>query len=248
VTPVFVSRGDPDANAVFSEYGEVLLQREREVAELYGAYATPSAIMVGPDGRIERPLAVGLSAIEELVAATTPTPSSRTHARVAAAGIAAGATALVTTTAAAETPPPSADPKLQEIDAALKAAAPRLDAAAAAAAKAVRAQATLKTGNAQRARQAAARKTLEKERGELLALRATLMSITMDASTSRTAYNARTYAVYSLDLFARSLQKQESAIGAKPKLAVTLIEESRKLFLRSLDASAAAARLLGRVR
>lgn len=247
VLPVFVSRGDLDTNAVFAEYGEVLLQREHEVAELYGAHATPSAVLIDPDGRIARPLAIGRDAIRELVEAVRPRLGAAVAVPRGATGIvvAAGAAAVAAASTAGAIAAP-ANPILAEIDQILEAAGPRLASAAKAASGAVRAQATLKTGGAQRAKQAAARKALEAERRELIALRTRLMHLTIGSAAGRDATNARTFAVVSLDLFAQSLQKQENAIGAKPKVAATLVAESRKLLLRSIDASAAAAKLLGR--
>jgi peroxiredoxin/uncharacterized membrane protein YphA (DoxX/SURF4 family) len=48
--------------------GSVLLQEDWEVAEPYGAEATPSAVLVRPDGTIGSPLAEGPDAVEDLVA------------------------------------------------------------------------------------------------------------------------------------------------------------------------------------
>ena len=48
--------------------GSVLLQEDWEVAEPYGAEATPSAVLVRHDGTIGSPLAEGPDAVEDLVA------------------------------------------------------------------------------------------------------------------------------------------------------------------------------------
>jgi peroxiredoxin len=67
-----VSRGTPDENRHKSaEHGltHVLLQQDREVAEAYRAYGTPSAVLVRPDGTIGSPLVAGADAIRSLVAA-----------------------------------------------------------------------------------------------------------------------------------------------------------------------------------
>jgi peroxiredoxin len=53
----------------------VLLQPEREVAERYQAYATPSAVLVQPDGRIGSPLSPGAEAIQALVGRTVGSPA-----------------------------------------------------------------------------------------------------------------------------------------------------------------------------
>ena len=49
----------------------VLTQSEHEVAHLYGAWHVPSALLVAPDGRVARPLAVGERAIEGLLDSET---------------------------------------------------------------------------------------------------------------------------------------------------------------------------------
>ncbi|HUX88898.1 MAG TPA: PqqD family peptide modification chaperone [Chloroflexota bacterium] len=68
---VVVSRNSSELNqAKASEHGltRVLLQEDREVARAYGALGTPSAVLVGPAGRIQSPVAVGAEAIRALVA------------------------------------------------------------------------------------------------------------------------------------------------------------------------------------
>jgi hypothetical protein len=44
-----------------------LLQRERETAEAYQAYATPSAVLVSREGMIASPVAQGEAAIRVLI-------------------------------------------------------------------------------------------------------------------------------------------------------------------------------------
>jgi peroxiredoxin len=66
-----VSRGTAEANLhKAAEHGisRVLLQRDGEVAEQYLATATPSAVVVQPDGRIGSQLDAGADAIRTLVA------------------------------------------------------------------------------------------------------------------------------------------------------------------------------------
>ncbi|HET8522098.1 MAG TPA: redoxin domain-containing protein, partial [Thermomicrobiales bacterium] len=73
-----LSRGKPEANkAKAAEHGlsRVLLQQDREVAQLYEAYGTPSAVIVRPDGTIGSPLAGGAEAIRNLVSKSTGTLS-----------------------------------------------------------------------------------------------------------------------------------------------------------------------------
>jgi peroxiredoxin len=72
LTVAVVSESTVDENrAKFngSNVRPVLLQREREIADLYQAYATPSALVVAPDGRIASFVAQGPAAIEKLVLA-----------------------------------------------------------------------------------------------------------------------------------------------------------------------------------
>ena len=49
------------------EFGTVLLQDEHEVADAFRIQQVPSAVLVAADGRIASPVAVGPSAIEELL-------------------------------------------------------------------------------------------------------------------------------------------------------------------------------------
>ncbi|MGI8854970.1 MAG: MauE/DoxX family redox-associated membrane protein [Thermomicrobiales bacterium] len=76
-TLALISRGAPEANrAKSTEHGltHVLLQRDREVAESYQSTATPSAVLVQPDGTVGSPIAIGADAITQLVAGITETP------------------------------------------------------------------------------------------------------------------------------------------------------------------------------
>jgi len=72
VTVVLISSGTADANrrAGASALHHALLQRKREVAHAYGAHATPTAVLVRADGRVDSPLAVGAAAISRLVMST----------------------------------------------------------------------------------------------------------------------------------------------------------------------------------
>lgn len=65
---VFVSSGTARENAAkFGESHEVLLQKDREIALLFGALWTPSAVLVNADGTIASRLATGDAAIRELI-------------------------------------------------------------------------------------------------------------------------------------------------------------------------------------
>jgi peroxiredoxin len=73
LTIAFITRGSPEENrAKSAEQGlrNVLLQRDREVAEAYMEEGTPCAVVVRPDGTIGSPLAAGPEAIRALVART----------------------------------------------------------------------------------------------------------------------------------------------------------------------------------
>lgn len=71
LTVMLVSEGTAADNRVkIAEQGlsRVLLQQKREVAEIYQAWGTPSAVVIRPDGVIASPLAQGADAIRALVA------------------------------------------------------------------------------------------------------------------------------------------------------------------------------------
>jgi hypothetical protein len=55
--------------------GNVLVQGERDVADRYGTRATPSAVMVGADGRLASPVAAGRAAVSALVERGDGVPS-----------------------------------------------------------------------------------------------------------------------------------------------------------------------------
>jgi methylamine dehydrogenase accessory protein MauD len=250
LTLALISRGERSESAAVAEahgLDTVLLQQSREVAELYGTEATPSALLVGADGRVARPLAGGASAIEGLVRSLTATerpahaPSANGARRVAAAAAVAGGLALATSPArGARTP---SDPDLQAIDKVIKKAAPRLETAAQRASKAVLTQATLRHDEAARAKRAAAVRAIAAERREVLALRTTLEKLDLE---SVAAQRARTYALESLSLFGQALEKQGRALLASPKEAERLLDDVQKLVLRSLPPGVQAGRFLGR--
>lgn len=70
LTVALISRGSLDENRTKgAEHGlnQILLQQDREVAESYLAYGTPSAVVVREDGRIDSALAMGSEQIRQLV-------------------------------------------------------------------------------------------------------------------------------------------------------------------------------------
>ena len=79
-----ISEGNNDDNrAAAAEHGieRVLLQREREIADAYEAYATPSSVLVSREGIIASPVAQGAPAIRVLIhsaVATAPSDANGT--------------------------------------------------------------------------------------------------------------------------------------------------------------------------
>ncbi len=84
VTIAVVSAGHPEANrAKATEHGlnHLVVQERREVAAAYGTTATPSAVLVGADGRVASPLVAGGDAIWKLLL-RTPAPAGRLSQKV----------------------------------------------------------------------------------------------------------------------------------------------------------------------
>jgi peroxiredoxin/uncharacterized membrane protein YphA (DoxX/SURF4 family) len=72
-----ISRGTFEANrrkVTEYEMTRLLLQEDREVAEMYQAYGTPSAVLVRRDGTIGSPVAPGADAIRALIASAINLP------------------------------------------------------------------------------------------------------------------------------------------------------------------------------
>ena len=66
---VFISSGDANANSekfAGANIKQILLQKEREVAALFGAHWTPTAVLINSDGSVASHLAAGDAAIREL--------------------------------------------------------------------------------------------------------------------------------------------------------------------------------------
>src|SRR5205085_2672241 len=80
LTLALISRGTPEANrAKSTEHGitQLLLQKDREIAEAYRDQGTPAAVLIRPDGTIGSPLAMGADAIRALVASAVGLPVLR---------------------------------------------------------------------------------------------------------------------------------------------------------------------------
>lgn len=70
LTIAVITRGsikDNFVNVARNSLGEVLLQKEREVGEKYGGLATPTGVVVTPDGRIASRVAAGAGEIRALL-------------------------------------------------------------------------------------------------------------------------------------------------------------------------------------
>ena len=77
LTLALISRGSVEENrAKGTEHGvtQILLQTDREVAEAYQSHGTPGAVLIGIDGRIQSPLAMGAEQIRQLVRTATGAP------------------------------------------------------------------------------------------------------------------------------------------------------------------------------
>lgn len=77
LTIALISRGSVKDNFVSvakNGLGEVLLQEKGEVAQLYGAGATPTAVVVNTEGKIASYLAEGAGEIRKLLASVLGTP------------------------------------------------------------------------------------------------------------------------------------------------------------------------------
>lgn len=66
-------------NVARNGLGQVLLQKEREVAEQYGANVTPSAVVVNTMGRIASPVAAGADEIRNLLATVLGNSPNSNH-------------------------------------------------------------------------------------------------------------------------------------------------------------------------
>lgn len=66
-------------NVARNGLGQVLLQRQREVAEKYAANVTPTAVVVNTNGRIASPVAAGADEIRALLAAVVGIPQGSNH-------------------------------------------------------------------------------------------------------------------------------------------------------------------------
>jgi methylamine dehydrogenase accessory protein MauD len=79
---VLVSTGSREANLAHARehaVSDMLIQTEQEVTERYKVSGTPSAVLIGPDGRIASSVHAGAEAISALVASMAGPPSIEVH-------------------------------------------------------------------------------------------------------------------------------------------------------------------------
>lgn len=132
VAVALVSRGDLDVNRAHAEeHGLelVLLQEDREVAEVYGAHGTPSAVLIDHDGRIAGPVRYGADGVRELLteAADRRGGDGSAVRRVRRAVVAAsGASAAAAAGSAAATTVDEEDEAFREMKRIIKASNPKL--------------------------------------------------------------------------------------------------------------------------
>jgi len=77
-----ISQGTLEENRVrFAEAGirHVLVQRAREIADAFGAYTTPSAVLISREGTVASAVAQGAAAIHGLLGSIVPAPVTNQH-------------------------------------------------------------------------------------------------------------------------------------------------------------------------
>ena len=82
INVALISRGTAEANrAKVTDSGvtNVLLQKDREIAQVYQAHGTPSGVLVRQDGTIGSPVAQGADAIRALIATTVTAHKNRSR-------------------------------------------------------------------------------------------------------------------------------------------------------------------------
>lgn len=87
LTIALISRGtikENFVNVARNGLGEVLLQKEREIGEKYGGLATPTGVVVSPDGRIASRVAAGADEIRNLLSNVLGNANGSSHHHPAA--------------------------------------------------------------------------------------------------------------------------------------------------------------------
>ena len=215
-----------------------------EVLALYGGDATPSAVLVGPNGRVAHALVTGTAEIEELVGTAAPRSEPAVNGRppIAAAAALAGGLAVTAAAHAGGSSNTTHDPELQAIDTAFKAGLQRLTPVSDRSSKAVRAYArTPPNAKLFGTRRAAAARALGAERREVLALRGRIKAL---AATGDSARNVRQRLLAGLSLMAGSLEHHQRALSASPTKAASLLATSQRLRVKSVVPFATAAAIM----
>jgi peroxiredoxin/uncharacterized membrane protein YphA (DoxX/SURF4 family) len=251
-TLALVSRGEQSENtAVAEEHGlhTVLIQEDREVADLYQSDATPSAALVGAEGRIEHPLVTGADAITELVDfATSPSRAvalaGNGARRIAVAAALAGGLGVAATEAGASTTEETlssvVDPKLAAIGNTIRKATPKLQRDENAIRQALVANASKPGARSN----AAVRESLRTLRADVLDVRARVIGLS--TTKSPRAAEAKQLCSKSFQSLAEGLERFEQIVVAAPAQDVTrLSSQSRKLFAIARSYGYAANLVLG---
>ncbi len=79
---VLISTGSPDANRAMRLKAQILLDSRFSVGSTLGVSGTPSAVLVGPDGRFASGIVTGAEGVLSLIGAERPARSSRSVATV----------------------------------------------------------------------------------------------------------------------------------------------------------------------
>jgi peroxiredoxin/uncharacterized membrane protein YphA (DoxX/SURF4 family) len=247
LTVAAISEGDQSANEpLLAQHGLrlVLLQAGREVADAYHAYGTPSAVLIGVDGRIAHPLVTGTDRIVALVSehasreVDSSSPGAAANGRRAALA-SASATAAVALIAAA--PADGTDSERQAISQLIDDAQARAGEDAALIQGATKRYTQLlftSHGRSRRRARDSLLRAIGQTRGDIASLSQAVRS---QGATTAEAIAARSLALQTLELTDQSFQKLDAAARSDRHAAIDkLIRESRSLFDQSVELGAKA--------
>lgn len=208
----------------------VLVQKGREVAAAYGVSGTPSAVLIGHDGRIGSRVALGAEAIRSLVSDLPQRHSDQPlelRPAVGSAAVAAGVGAILigASSATAET----TDSGVEEIKAKLAGATPVI------AADLKHLQGRLKKflgSRLKRPSPTAARAAIRVQRKDVLSLQAELATVNAASPQAQAVRDAMTN---SLSFHVQALEEFDHMLGLRSKSEITrskkkafkLLEQSR---------------------
>lgn len=267
LTLAVLSSGDPGENRFMSALGirHILLQGDLDVARLYGAAATPGAVLVDAGGRVARPIAIGSAAIEQLVQ-TLPSEDkaadpnrllaeprrSESTGRAPAAlagglGTAVAVAALTTQQAGAQgSANPDIAAEIASLNATIDAAAPAIDAASEAAQAAATSKALASRSRRRRKKKKLAIEAMATQTSQFVSLRTNV-----EAQTYQTgdAQAARNHVVAWLSLREQSIAAFQGVLrvpAGAPAEALVALAAAEELFRQSLNEEVTAGELLGR--